>query len=129
MGAIILFDGICNFCDSSVQFIIKRDHQGYFRFASIQSEIGQKILQQQDVPESIDSVILIEGNQVFIESTAALKISRRLDRLWPLCYVFLMVPPFIRDGCYRIFAKRRYRWFGKKESCMLPNLEERQRFL
>lgn len=129
MGGIILFDGVCNFCDSTVQFIIKRDQAGYFQFASLQSDIGQNLLAQFNISKTIDSVILIEHEQVFFESTAALKICKKLDRLWPCLYLFILVPPFIRNALYRLFAKYRYRLFGQKSECLLPTPSQRQRFL
>lgn len=129
MGGIILFDGVCNFCDSSVQFIIKYDHAAYFQFASIQSDAGQALLAQYEIPENIDSVIVIEHGKVYFESTAALKICRRLNSFWPVCYVFILIPPFIRNIMYRLFAKNRYRLFGRKESCLLPTPSQRKRFL
>ncbi|MFF2794767.1 thiol-disulfide oxidoreductase DCC family protein [Lysinibacillus xylanilyticus] len=129
MGGIILFDGVCNFCDSSVQFIIKYDQAAYFQFASIQSDAGQALLAQYEVPENIDSVILIEQGKVYFESTAALKICRRLDSFWPVCYIFVMIPSFIRNKMYRLFARNRYRLFGRKEVCLLPTPSQRKRFL
>lgn len=129
MGGIILFDGVCNFCDSSVQFIIKYDQAAYFQFASIQSDAGQALLAQYEVPENIDSVILIEEGKVYFESTAALKICRRLDSFWPVCYIFVIIPSFIRNKMYRLFAKNRYRLFGRKEVCLLPTPSQRKRFL
>lgn len=129
MSGIILFDGICNFCDSSVQFIIKRDKAAYFRFASIQSEVGQRLLKEYKIPADVDSVILIEDGRAYMESTAPLKICRHLDGAWQLFYVLLVVPPFVRNFFYRLFAKNRYRFFGQKEVCMLPTTKQRQRFL
>lgn len=129
MGGIILFDGVCNFCDSSVQFIIKHDQAAYFQFASIQSDAGQALLAQYEIPGNIDSVLLIEHEKVYFESTAALKICRRLDSFWPVCYVFIFIPPPIRNIMYRLFAKNRYRLFGRKESCLLPTPAQRKRFL
>lgn len=129
MGGIILFDGICNFCNSSVQFIIKRDQAAFFKFASIQSEVGQALLAQYKVPANIDSVIYIEQENIYFESTAALKISRRLDGLWPACYVLIVIPQCIRNTAYKLFAKNRYRLFGKKQACLLPTPSQRQRFL
>ncbi|WP_155591767.1 thiol-disulfide oxidoreductase DCC family protein [Lysinibacillus cavernae] len=129
MGGIILFDGVCNFCDSTVQFIIKHDRAGYFQFASLQSDVGQALLAQYNIPKNIDSVILIEQGKASIESAAALKICRKLDRLWPCFYVLILVPPFIRNALYRQFAKHRYRLFGQKQQCLLPTPSQRQRFL
>lgn len=129
MSGILLFDGVCNFCNSSVQFIIKRDKNAYFRFASIQSDAGQALLAQYKISTEIDSVILIEGSQAYTESTAALKVCRHLDGAWQLFYVLLLLPPFMRNFFYRLFAKNRYRLFGQKEACMLPTAEQRARFL
>lgn len=129
MGGIILFDGVCNFCDSSVQFIIKYDRAEYFQFASIQSEAGQALLAQYQVPENIDSVLLIEQGKVYFESTAALKICRRLDSFWPVICIFIIIPPSIRNKMYRLFAKNRYRLFGRKEACLMPTSSQRKRFL
>ncbi|MGE7946636.1 thiol-disulfide oxidoreductase DCC family protein [Lysinibacillus sp. NPDC093688] len=129
MGGVILFDGVCNFCDSSVQFIIKYDQVAYFQFASIQSDAGQALLAQYEIPENIDTVILIEHGKVYFESTAALKICRRLNSFWPVCYVFILIPPSIRNIMYRLFAKNRYRLFGRKEKCLLPTPSQRRRFL
>ncbi|KOS67869.1 thiol-disulfide oxidoreductase [Lysinibacillus contaminans] len=129
MSGILLFDGVCNFCDSSVQFIMKRDKAAYFQFASIQSEAGQALFAKYKIPTEVDSVILIEDGRVYTESTAALKICRHLDGAWQLFYALLVVPPFIRNLFYRLFAKNRYRLFGQKEACMLPTAEQRNRFL
>lgn len=124
---IILFDGLCNFCDASVQFIMKRDN-GAFRFASLQSEIGQRFVQQFHL-QDVDSVVLIEHNQAYIKSTAALKIAKQLNGLWKLAYSAIVIPVPLRDFLYTSFAKNRYRIFGKKEVCKLPTPEERARFI
>lgn len=129
MCGIILFDGICNFCDSTVQFIIKHDQAGYFQFASLQSDVGQALLRQFNISENIDSVILIEDGKAYVESTAALKISKNLEKIWPCYYLFILVPPIIRNALYRRFAKHRYRFFGTKKECLLPTPSQRQRFL
>lgn len=129
MESIVLFDGECNFCDNSVQFIIKRDPKGHFKFASIQSDIGINILKQFNVPEDINSFILVENNKCYFKSTAALKICRNLKGLWKLPYLLLIVPRGIRDFFYGIIANNRYKWFGKKDSCMIPSPEIRKRFL
>jgi predicted DCC family thiol-disulfide oxidoreductase YuxK len=130
MGAVILFDGICNFCDSSVNLIIKHDDAGYFKFAPLQSEIAGKLLAETGIENvDADSIILIEDEQVYMYSTAALRIARRLGGIWSLLYVFIIVPKFIRDFIYKLFAKYRYKLFGKKDECMIPTPEIRQRFL
>ncbi|SET00118.1 Predicted thiol-disulfide oxidoreductase YuxK, DCC family [Oceanobacillus limi] len=129
MSGIILFDGVCNFCDQSVQFILKRDEKHYFQFASLQSDAGKKLIKDFDVPTDIDSMILIENNKYYSKSSAALRICKNLKGLWRLLYGFLIVPKPIRDFAYGIIAKNRYKWFGKRDSCMLPPPEVRDRFL
>ncbi|WP_405098442.1 thiol-disulfide oxidoreductase DCC family protein [Oceanobacillus sp. FSL H7-0719] len=129
MNSIILFDGECNFCDASVQFIIQRDQKKQFKFASLQGEAGQKLINKYNSPKNIDSLILLENNKVYYKSTAALRIAKQLKGMWKLLYIFLLVPPKIRDALYDIIAKNRYKWFGKKDSCMLPSPEMRSRFL
>ncbi|KMY53369.1 thiol-disulfide oxidoreductase [Bacillus sp. FJAT-27231] len=129
MHPVVLFDGECNFCDSSVQFIIKNDPKGMFHFASLQSDTGQELLKKHHVPSDIDSMILIEGDKVYYKSAAALRICRHLKGAWKLLYAFIIVPRPIRNIAYDFIAKNRYKWFGKKESCMLPSLSVRARFI
>lgn len=118
---VILFDGVCNLCNGSVQKIIAADPKKQFRFASLQGSFGQQVLKQFHLPPSeFSSFILLENNQIFTKSTGALKVARRLSGAWPLFYAFIIVPQFIRDGVYNIIARNRYKWFGKKESCMVP---------
>lgn len=128
MNPIILFDGVCNFCHSSVNFVIKHDPQSYFKFAPIQSEIGQNLIQKFGLNE-VDSIILIQDEKAFTHSTAALKFIKHLDGFWSWFYIFILVPRPVRDFFYRLFAKNRYRIFGKKDVCMIPTPEIRQRFL
>lgn len=129
MERIILFDGVCNLCNHSVQFIIKRDPKGYFKFASLHSEIGQYLLRQHGLNQGMDSFVLIENKKIFMRSTAALRVSMQLSGFWKFLTIFLIVPPFIRDFLYNIIAKNRYRWFGKRDSCMLPTPEVKKRFI
>lgn len=127
---IVLFDGVCNLCNGSIQFLIKRDRQAYFRFASLQSDTGQKL--QADLgmdPQALDSVILVEGDRWYKESDAALRIARNLPGVWKLLTAFRIVPRPLRDALYRLIARNRYRWFGKTETCWLPTPELRSRFL
>ena len=127
---IILFDGVCNFCNSSVNFVIDRDKKSVIKFAALQSEAGQQLLQQFNLSTSeFNSFIFIEAGTVYTASTAALKVSKYLTALWPLLYGFIIVPKFIRDGVYNWIAKNRYKWFGKKDQCMIPTPEVRNRFL
>jgi predicted DCC family thiol-disulfide oxidoreductase YuxK len=129
MNSVILFDGECNFCDSSVQFIIKRDPKGLFHFASLQSEAGQEFLKKYGVPADVDSMVLIEKEKAYYKSSAALRICRHLQGAWKLFYGFIIIPSPIRNIIYDLIAKNRYKWFGKKESCMLPPPSVRKRFL
>lgn len=129
MERIILFDGECNFCDQSVQFIIKRDPNEHFKFASLQSDIGKKLMNKYNAPSDIDSFVLIECNNCYFKSSAALRVCKNLKGAWKLSYFLLVVPKPLRDFFYGIIAKNRYKWFGKTESCKLPSPEERKRFL
>lgn len=127
---VILFDGVCNLCNGAVNFIIDRDTHQQFRFASLQSEAGEQLLAQYDLPTAyLRSLVLVEDGGVYTKSTAALRIARRLDGLWSLSYVFMVLPPVIRDYLYNIVAQYRYRLFGRSESCRLPTEAERARFL
>ena len=142
MGAVVLFDGVCNFCDASVNFIIEHDKAGYFKFAPLQSDEGKRLateygFESAAVPKGdgasdlipIDSVILVEDRRGYTHSTAALKILRRLGAPWSWAYAFVIVPRAIRDWAYRLFARYRYRLFGRRDQCMLPSPEVRARFL
>ncbi len=129
MQRIILFDGECNFCDWNVQFIIRRDPKAHFLFAPLQSEQGQALLQKHAISINEDSIILVEEDHYFIQSTAVLKIARHLHRLYPLVYLFILIPRPLRDLFYRFIANNRYKWFGKKDECMIPTPEQSKRFL
>jgi predicted DCC family thiol-disulfide oxidoreductase YuxK len=129
-GKVILFDGVCNFCNSSVNFIIDNDKQNVFRFASLQSDFGQKSLKQFNLPTDIlSTLILISDNKYFTKTTAALKIAKDLSFPYNLSYVFIIVPPFIRNIFYNIISRNRYKWFGKKDSCRIPSASERAKFI
>lgn len=130
MSAIILFDGVCNFCNGSVNFIIERDKANYFKFAPLQSKIGQTLLDKHGIDKfETDSVILIEDDKAYTHSTAALRVARKLDGFWKYFYIFRFVPAFIRDFAYKLFAKYRYKLFGKQDACMMPTPEIRARFI
>ena len=127
---IILFDGVCNLCNSSVVFIINRDSNDLFRFAALQSQVGKELVSKYGIDTSkTDSIILIDGDNFYIKSTAALKISRHLSGAYPLIYGFMIVPNFMRNWVYDLIARNRYRWFGKKDSCMIPTPELNSKFL
>lgn len=127
---IILFDGVCNLCNSTVRFIIKRDQKSIFKFTPIQSPIAQNILSENGAQNSdLDSFVLIEDGKKHIKSTAGLKVLKMLG--WPLniFYIFIIIPAPIRDVVYNLIAKSRYKVFGKKESCMVPLPEYTDRFI
>jgi predicted DCC family thiol-disulfide oxidoreductase YuxK len=127
---ILLFDGVCNLCNASVQTVIKFDREAKFRFASLQSEPGKLLLEKYNISErNLDSVILIYQGKYFSHSDAPLEICRLLGKFWQIFYIFKIIPPFIRNAIYRWIAKNRYRWFGKQESCWLPTPELKSRFL
>lgn len=127
---IVLFDGVCNLCNSSVQFIIKRDKKKQFRFASLQGNFGQQFLKKNKLPaDNFNSFILLENETVYTRSTAALRMLKHLGGGWRLMYGFIVLPKFIRDGIYNLIARNRYKWFGKRESCMIPTADVRERFL
>jgi predicted DCC family thiol-disulfide oxidoreductase YuxK len=112
-----------------VQFIIKRDSLGHFKFASLQGEIGQSLLKKHGLNNDLTSFILIENEKVYLKSSAALRVSSKLDGAWGMLSILRILPPFLRDLLYDIVAKNRYKWFGKEESCMLPLPEWKERFL
>ncbi len=127
---LILFDGICNFCNSAVNFVIKKDKGAIIHFAPLQSPKGRLYLKQYNYPvNNLNSFVFIEDNKVYTKSTAALKVCRHLKGGWPLCYGFIIVPKFIRDGIYSWVAKNRYKWFGVRQECMMPTPEVRSRFV
>ena len=130
MGAVVLFDGVCNFCNATINFVIEHDRASYFKFAPLQSEIGERLMAEHGIDRvETDSVILVEDGKAYTHSDAALRIARRLDGIWSWVYTFRIVPRFIRDAAYRLFAKNRYRLFGRQDACMMPTPEVRARFL
>src|SRR4051812_26326449 len=133
MAAVVLFDGVCNFCDASVNFIIEHDPSDYFKFAPLQSDEGRRLANEYGFESAtveaekpvddlipIDSVILVEDGTAYTHSTAALKILKRLGMPWSLLSIFTIVPKPLRDWAYKLFARYRYRMFGRKDQCMLP---------
>lgn len=127
---ILLFDGVCNLCNSIVQFTIKRDTKEKFKFASLQSASGQALLKKFGLPtDDFDSFVFINGDKHFIKSSAALHVLKELGGVWKLFYVFIILPQRFRDFFYNIIAKSRYKIFGKRDTCMLPTPKLRQKFL
>ena len=127
---IILFDGVCILCNASVNFVIQKDKKDRFRFAALQTDIGKEFILKYNIdPDETDSIILIDGDTSYIKSTAALHISKSLSGAYPFLFGFIIVPTFIRNWVYDYVAKNRYKWYGKKESCMIPSPELKDKFL
>ena len=128
---IILFDGVCNLCNGAVNFIIKRDKNDVFRYASLQSEIGKKLASEIGVDTSkLDTILLIEPSVAYYhKSTAALHIAKQLSGGYPLLSVFLIFPKILRNWVYDIIAKNRYKWFGKRDNCVIPTPELKALFI
>jgi predicted DCC family thiol-disulfide oxidoreductase YuxK len=130
MKSIILFDGVCNFCNGAVQFIIKRDKKNRYSFAALQSDAGRKLLEEYHLPvDNLSTFILIEGGMAYSKSTAGLRIAKHLSGLWAVLYPLIIIPAFLRDILYNFIAKNRYRWYGRMDECMIPTPEIRARFL
>lgn len=127
---IVFFDGVCNLCNWSVDFILSRDTRGVFQFASLQSEAAQQLLNDHQAnTREMRTIVLLKDEILYYRSNAALEIVRDLRYPWPLLYVFKLVPGFLRDAVYRLISRNRYRWFGKRNTCRIPTSEERARFL
>ncbi|MCW5898780.1 MAG: thiol-disulfide oxidoreductase DCC family protein [Flavobacteriales bacterium] len=130
MERIVLFDGVCDLCNGFVQFIIERDPKARFHFGTLQSAEAKSFLEGGTIdPRDPDTVIYRRKGRLLTRSSAALNVLRDLSGAWPLMYAFIIVPPFLRDAVYRWVAKNRYKWFGKRDSCMIPTPDMRSRFL
>ncbi|PWS26070.1 thiol-disulfide oxidoreductase [Pedobacter yonginense] len=127
---IIFFDGVCNLCNASVQFVIKHDKDSLFKFTALQSVYAQELLSKFNVdPSKLNSTMLLEDGVLYTKSSAALRVARKLDGLCPMLFGFMLVPRFIRDWVYDLIAKNRYRWWGKQEQCWVPTPDLKLRFL
>ncbi|QDH79943.1 DUF393 domain-containing protein [Echinicola soli] len=127
---IVLFDGVCNLCNRAVDFIIQHDPRNNFKLASLQDDLSKKLLKDKNLNESyLDSIVLLRRDKVYYKSRAALEIAKRLKGLWPLFYIFIIIPPFLRDPLYDWIARNRYKWFGKRETCRFPTEEDKMKFL
>lgn len=128
--SILLFDGVCNLCNGAIQFVITRDSKNKFMFASLQSASGQDLLLKFGLNISnFDSFVLVTNEHYYTKSTAALKVAQELGGMWQMLYIFIIVPKFIRDGIYDFVSRNRYKWFGKKDHCMLPTTALKEKFL
>ncbi|MGF7046522.1 putative DCC family thiol-disulfide oxidoreductase YuxK [Paenibacillus sp. DS2015] len=128
--SIVLIDGVCLLCQGITKFIIKRDPEMRFYFASMQSVQGQELLKRGGIStQSLDSFVLIENGVYYTESTGALRVVRHLKAPWPWIYILRVIPRFIRDRVYRFVARNRYRWFGQSDQCMLPSPQDKGRFI
>lgn len=129
-GKIILFDGVCNLCNSSVNFIIDHDKNNIFKFASLQSDAGQKLLNKFGLDtKDFDSIVLVENDEHYTRSGAVLRIVKSFPGFWKLLYAFIILPSPLRDFLYDMIADNRYKWFGKKDSCRIPTPELKEKFL
>jgi predicted DCC family thiol-disulfide oxidoreductase YuxK len=129
-GPLVLYDGQCGLCNRSVQLILRHDRRGAFRFAALQSELGQALLKRHGLPaDTVETVVLVDDGQAFTRSRAALGIAGKMDAPWPALRAFGIVPGALRDVVYDWVARNRYRWFGRTDACMLPPPEVRARFL
>jgi predicted DCC family thiol-disulfide oxidoreductase YuxK len=130
MERIVYFDGVCNLCNAVVLFILKYDPNGKFKFCTLQSPQGKKTLEENRLSsESPDTFLLSENGKLYTRSAAALRVMKELSGGWPLLYGLIIVPAFLRDFVYRMVSKNRYRWFGKKATCMVPTPEIKSRFI
>lgn len=126
----VLFDGVCNLCSSSVQFVLKHDKKNQFLFGSLQGNYGQEMLQKYRLSASeFNSFMLIEEGKLYIKSTGALRMLKHIGGFWALAYGFIIVPKFIRDAVYNWISRNRYKWFGKKNECWMPSPEWKSKFL
>ena len=127
---VILFDGVCNYCNAMVNFFIRKDKKKVFRFATLQSAFGQKILQEHNLPTDVfESFLLLDNGKLYSKSTAGLRLYNKLPWYWKWTQLFWVVPKFFRDWIYGIIAKNRYKWFGKRDTCMVPTAGLRERFI
>lgn len=127
---LVLFDGVCNLCNSFVQFVIRRDPAGKIRFASLQSDFGRNLLKTHGLdPDILHSVIAVEEGVLYQRSDAALRVANHLSGFWPIFTVLKVIPRFLRDTVYNTIASSRYRWFGRRDACMVPDASMRSRFV
>ncbi|MBC7382015.1 MAG: thiol-disulfide oxidoreductase DCC family protein [Bacteroidia bacterium] len=129
MRQIILFDGVCNLCDSAVQFLIRNDFKKSLMFASLQSESGKALLNEFSLLSDLSTLVYIKGDKAYIKSAAVLEVVSDLKGIWVIFKILKLIPKPVRDLVYDKVARARYKWFGKKEQCMIPTPELKKRFL
>ncbi|MGP4072005.1 thiol-disulfide oxidoreductase DCC family protein [Piscibacillus sp. B03] len=125
----ILFDGVCNLCNGIVQFVLKRDKRDHFQFASLQSDAGIQVLENYQLNQGLDTFVYVYKNKAYTKSSAALYVLKGLGGIWKILFIFIIIPKFLRDPIYNWIARNRYKWFGKKDECMLPRREFKHKFL
>jgi predicted DCC family thiol-disulfide oxidoreductase YuxK len=128
-GPVLLFDGVCNLCTGAVRFVVPRDPDGRIRFAPLQSPAGQALLARHDLPDDLDSVVLVEGDRAYTKSAAAIRVAELLGWPYRAAAIARLLPRRLRDAVYDVIAANRYDWFGRKERCMVPSEDVRDRFL
>jgi predicted DCC family thiol-disulfide oxidoreductase YuxK len=127
---VIFFDGVCNLCNSSVNFVIDRDPKGLFKFATLQSSFAKELLERESINSlALESIVFYSDNRLYKRSRAALEIARKMSGGWPLFYALIIVPRFLRDSIYNLVATKRYKWFGRTDSCRIPTRELESRFV
>lgn len=127
---VVIFDGVCNFCNATVNFLLQKDKEGVLRFAANQSETGQGLLHDNGIyTENIETIYFYDEGKLYDKSSAALHIAKNLPFPWKIAYIFIIIPAFIRNFFYQFIAQNRYKWFGKKETCRIPSPTERAKFL
>ena len=126
---VIFFDGVCNLCNASVQFVIEHDQENYFKFSALQGDYAKGVLPKFNVnPSSLNSTLLLEDGKLYTKSSSALRVAKKLKGIWPLLYGFIIFPKFIRDWVYDLVAKNRYKWWGKQETCWVPTPALKNKF-
>ena len=126
---LLLFDGICNFCNNWVNFIIRRDKEKKIRFATLQSDAGKSLLKKFNTPSNEDTVVLIDDEKAFTKSSAVLRVMKHIGGIYYPLFLFIIVPKYIRDLCYETIARNRYKWWGKRNECMIPTPDVKDRFI
>lgn len=129
INSIVVFDGVCNLCNGTVNFLIKRDKGSHFNYVALQTDTGKQLLEKYKIPKETDSVLLISNNKIYTESDAALEIARLLPYPWKIGLIFKIIPVQTRNKMYRWIAKNRFKWFGKRKTCRVPTEEEKMLFL